>query len=135
VAVPLSKSGVKAERVCVGREVAGLADALGVSFDEESVRRVVGLGLKSAGKEAELLEAVERLEAEKLRFAGEFRELASRRSQLETLRVGVRNRFAGVSRDNRALAMHLSARTVKGVRKERLRSELIQKYILNYKDT
>ena len=131
----LRKSGGKGVRVSVSREVVDLAAELNVSLSEESVRWLVGLGLKWRGREGELECALKRLEEEKGRVASDFRETASRRSQLETMRVGVRNRFAEVSRDNRVLAMHLSARTVSGARNERLRSELIQKYILNYRDT
>jgi hypothetical protein len=119
----------------VSREVFDLAGELNISLDVETVRMVIGLGMKSVGQEAELERALKRLGEEKSRLASDLQEIASRRSRLEASWVGARNRFAEVSRDNRVLAMHLSARTVSGVRKERLRSELIQKYILNYRDT
>lgn len=122
-------------RVGVSREVFDLAGELNISLDVETVRMVIGLGMKSVGQEAELERALKRLGEEKSRLASDLQEIASRRSRLEASWVGARNRFAEVSRDNRVLAMHLSARTVSGVRKERLRSELIQKYILNYRDT
>jgi uncharacterized protein (UPF0335 family) len=131
----LRRSAGKCVRVGVSREIFDLAGELNISFDVETVRMIIGLGKKSVGQEAELERALKRLEEEKNRLASDFREIASQRSQLEAAWVGARNRFAGVSRDNRVLAMHLSARAVSGVRKERLRRELIQKYILNYRDT
>jgi len=130
----LRRSAGKGVRVGVSQEVLDLAGELNVSFDAETVRMVISLGMKVVDEEAELERALKRLGEEKSRLDSELREIASQRSQLEAACVGARNRFAEVSRDNRVLAMHLSARTVSGVRKERLRSELIQKYILNYRD-
>ena len=130
----LRRSAGKGVRVGVSQEVLDLAGELNVSFDAETVRMVISLGMKVVDEEAELERALKRLDEEKSLLASELREIASQRSQLEAACVGARNRFAEVSRDNRVLAMHLSARTVSGVRKERLRSELIQKYILNYRD-
>ena len=131
----LHKSTARSLQIGTNPEIADLAKELNISLNSETVTKIIQLGMKSLNQEAELECALKKLEEEKRRLTSNFREIAFRSSQLEAKWVGARNRFGRICRDNRALAMRLCGRTLSGVRQERLRNELIQKYIMNYKDT
>jgi hypothetical protein len=131
----LRKSAAKSILIETSREIVHLTKELNISLNLETVREVIHLGMKSLNQEAELERALKKLEEEKERLASNLRKIAFQNGQLEAKCVGTRNRFGRVSRDNRVLAMHLCARTLRGRREERLRNELIQKYIMNYRST
>jgi len=131
----LRKSPVKSIPIETSREIVELTKELNISLNPEGVRNIIRLGMESLNQEAELERALKKLEEEKGRLASDFQKIAFQSSQLEAKYVGTRNRFGRVSRDNRVLAMHLCARFPRGKREEQLRDELIQKYIMNYRNT
>jgi hypothetical protein len=91
--------------------------------------------MESLNQEGDLERTLKKLEEEKGCLSSNFRKIASQNSQLESKYVGTISQFGTVSRDNRVLAMHLCARSPRGKREEQLRDELIQKYIMNYRNT
>jgi hypothetical protein len=90
--------------------------------------------MESLNQEAELERALKKLEGEQGRIASDFQKISFQYSQLEAKCVGTRNQFGRISRDNRVLAMHLCSRAPKDKRESKIRDEMIQKYIMNYRN-
>jgi biopolymer transport protein ExbB/TolQ len=111
-----------------------LTKELNISLDSEAIRNLVRVGIERTEKETQLEQTVEKLREEKNRLASIFQKTAVEWTKLEAKWVGTRNQFGRVSRDNRVLAMHLCSRTPKGKRESRIRDEMIQKYIMNYRN-
>ena len=131
----LRRSSLKCRSILISRQIIDLATELNISLDPDAVRNVIRLGIESLNQETELEHTLTKLEEEKKRLASNFRRVASQSLQLESKCVGTRGRFGTISRDNRVLAMHLCARSPRGKQEGQLRDELIQKYILNYRNT
>jgi len=130
----LRRTPLKCKTILISRQIIDLATELNISLDPSAVRNLVRLGIESLKKETELEHDLTKLEEEKARLASIFRRVASQSLQLESKCVGTRSRFAAISRDNRVLAMHLCARSPRGKHEAQLRDELIQKYIMNYRN-
>ena len=128
------RSSLKCRPILISRQIIDLATELSISLDPDAVRNLVRLGIESLNQEAELEHTLTKLEEEKTRLASIFRRVASQSLRLESKCVGTRSRFGRISRDNRVLAMHLCARSPRGKREGQLRDELIQKYIMNYRN-
>lgn len=129
----LHKPTAKSIQVKTSQEIVDLAKELNFSLDLNTARKVIRLGIESLNREAEVKLALKKLEEEKERLASSFQKIALQNSQLEAKCIGTRSQFGKVSRDNRVLAMHLCARTLRSMREERLRKELVRKYIMNYR--
>ena len=130
----LRRSSGKSVSIPVSREIIQLTRELSISLDMEAVQNAIRLGTELLSQESELEHTLEKLEETKKRLASNFRRIASQALQLESRCVGARSQFAAVSRDNRVLAMHLCARSLKSRREEQLKEQLIQKYIMNYRN-
>jgi len=131
----LRSAHVKSILIETSPEIVALTKELGISLNLEAVRKMISLGMESLNQEADLERALKKLEEEKGCLASNFRKIASQNGQLESKYVGTRHQFGRVSRDNRVLAMHLCARSPRGKQEGQLRDELIQKYIMNYRNT
>jgi len=115
-------------------EIVALTKELDISLNLKAVRKIISLGMESLNQEVDLERALKKLEEEKGCLVSNFRIIASQNGQLESKYVGTRSQFGRVSRDNRVLAMHLCVRSPRGKREGQLRDELIQKYIMNYRN-
>jgi hypothetical protein len=130
----LRSARVKSTLIETSREIVALTKELGISLNPEGIRNIIRLGMESLNQEAELERALKKLEEEKGCLSSNFRKIASQNCQLESKCVGTRHQFGRVSRDNRVLAMHLCSRTPKDKRQSKIRDEMIQKYIMNYRN-
>jgi hypothetical protein len=130
----VQRSSSKFRQIPISKRIADLAMELGFSFDPDAVRHVICLGTESLSQGERLRDTLEKLEEEKNSLESNFRRVSSRSQQLESKHVGTMFQFGKISRDNRALAMHLCARSPRGERAGQLRDELIERYIMNYRN-
>jgi hypothetical protein len=132
--IQLRKASRRGIPIELSGEILVLTKELDISLDPEGIRNLVRIGIECTDKEAQLEQTVEKLREEKNRLASVFQRSAFELTKLKAKWVGTRNEFARISRDNRVLAMHLCSRAPKGKRERKIRDEMIQKYIMNYRN-